>query len=206
MTLLKRISFLLLSVVLTSGAHAETVDLADGLFTEIAPATDGGTTLGVPRVFTEIAGGVVFTFTATNNLGNVPAFNNLTTPGLGIQLGGASGSVIEFTLATSANVTLDSYSTMSSGFFFGAPTFDITGGSIASAGNTLADDIAANLFTGGPLLFQAGTIYTFDIQNTGDFTQSFLGGIEFTVVPLPAPALLFASGLLGLVARRRHRA
>jgi hypothetical protein len=55
-------------------------------------------------------------------------------------------------------------------------------------------------------LFEAGTLYTFDIENTGAAVQAFLGGIEFTVVPLPAPALLLASGLLGLVARRRSRA
>lgn len=205
MTSLKHIIFLLLSAAALSNAQAATVDLTDGLFTEIEAAMAGGTPLDVPRVFTESAGGVVFTFTATNNLVGVPKFNDLASTGLGIQLGGGGGSVIEFTLATSATVTLDSYSTVSNGFVLGTPTFDISGGSVASNGNTLVEDIAANPFAGGPLLFEAGTIYTFDIENTGAAVQAFLGGIEFTVVPLPAPALLLASGILGLLARKRKR-
>lgn len=207
MTSLKYITFLLLSALALGNARAETVDLTDGLFTEIELAMAGGTPLVVPRVFAETAGGVVFTFTATNNLVGVPRFNDLTSTGLGIQLGGGGGSVIEFTLATSADVTLDSYSTVSSGFFIGMPppTFNISGGSIVSTGNALTEDIAAIVFAGAPLLFEAGTIYTFGIENTGAAVQAFLGGIEFTVVPLPAPALLLASGVFGLLAHRRKR-
>ena len=205
MTSLKYITFLLLSALALGNARAETVDLTDGLFTEIELAMAGGTPLDVPRVFSETAGGVVFTFSATNNLVGVPRFNDLTSTGLGIQLGGGGGSVIEFTLATSAPVTLDSYSTVSSGFFLGAPTFNISGGSIVSNGNALTEDIPANVFAGAPLLFEAGTIYTFGIENTGAAVQAFLGGIEFTVVPLPAPALLLASGVFGLLAHRRKR-
>lgn len=205
MTSLKQLSFLVFSVVLTCAAHAETVDLTDGIFTEIEAASSGGMSLGVPRVFSETAGGVVFTFTAINNLVSVPRFNDLTNTGFGIQLGGGGGSVLEFTLETSANVTLDSYSTVSDGFFLGTPTFNVTGGTVNSTGNPLPQDIAANVFAGGSLLFEAGNLYTFDIENTGAAVQAFLGGIEFTVVPLPAPALLLASGLLGLAAHRRRR-
>ncbi len=197
---LKHIPLLLLAAITLGNAHAATVDLTDGLFTEIESATSG-----LPRLFTETAAGVVFTFTATGNLAGEPQFNNLATAGFGIQVGGANQSMIEFTLATSANVTLDSYSTVSNGFVLGTPTFNISGGSIVSNGNTLVQDIAANPFAGGPLLFEAGTIYTFDIENTGLAVQAFLGGIEFTVVPLPAPALLLASGILGLLAGKRKK-
>lgn len=200
---LKHLIVLLLSAVALGNARAATIDLTDGLFTEIEAAMASGMALDVPRVFTESASGVVFTFTATNNLVGVPKFNDLTNTGFGIQLGGGGGSIIEFTLETSANVTLDSYSTVSNGFFLGTPTFDITGGSIVSSGNALPEDVAVNPFAGGPLLFEAGTIYTFDIENTGAAVQAFLGGIEFTVVPLPAPALLLASGFLALLARKR---
>ncbi|MGR9092856.1 MAG: hypothetical protein ACU85U_19980 [Gammaproteobacteria bacterium] len=140
MTPLKHISCLFVFVALMSGAHAATVDLTDGLFTVIEPAMDGGTSLGVPRVFTETADGVVFTFTATNNLAATPRFNDLTNIGIGIQLDGGGQSVIEF--------TLDSYSTIANGFFLGAATFDVAGASLASAGNTLPEDVAANVFTG----------------------------------------------------------
>ncbi len=200
MTYLKHVLALLLATVALGNAHAATVDLTDGLFTAI----EHGTT-GLPRVFTETASGVEFTFTATENLTGEAQFNNLATPGFGIQLGGGNQSVIEFTLASSASVMLNSYSTVSNGFFLNPPTFNITGDGVASSGNTLVEDIAVNPFAGGPLLFEAGTIYTFDIENTGLAVQAFLGGIEFTVVPLPAPALLLATGVLALLARQRQR-
>lgn len=203
---LKHISLLLLGALALGNARAETVNLTDGIFTEIEVATGGGSSLGVPRVFSETAAGVVFTFSATSNLTGNLRFNNLTNPGFGIQLAGGGGSILAFTLETSADVLLESYSTVSDGFFLGMPTFDISGGSIASNANALPEDVAVNPFAGGPLLFEAGTSYSFDIVNGGAAVQAFLGGIEFTVVPLPAPALLLASGVLGLLARKRKRA
>jgi len=187
---------------LTMGsAQAATVDLADGMFTPIPE-----TALGDPEIFSETIDGVTFTFSATKNFGGTPRFNNLTTAGIGLHVGGGGGSVLEFTLEVDAAVTLDSYSTVSTGFFLGSPTFGINGNNVASTTNPLPGE-PTNLFDGGPLLLDAGTLYTFNIENPGEAVQGFIAGIDFTtVVPLPAPIILLASGLLGVCARRRRRA
>ncbi len=185
-------------------AGAVPVDFTDGVFNTIVNSGINDE----PVVFTETADGVTFTFESTLNLVGVERFLGIR-PGVignGLHLGGGGGSTLLFTLVVDQAVSLNSYSTDTGGTFLNSPVLDITGPGVSSLGNGLAQGNAANAFAGGPLLLEAGALYTFDVQNTGAAVQAFVASFDVTAVAAPEPALAWLGlGLAALAARSRRR-
>jgi len=188
-------------------ATASTVDLTDGIYTTVS--THGAT--GDPVVFTELSDGVTFTFTALANLTGGARFSNFDDD-IGMVLGGAGGSTIQFGLSVSSDITLNGYESEHPNL--NLPYMDVYAGSIAVANllsedNALVDTAGVAAFDSGPLSLLSGTTYIFDINNSGPAKSSRLTALDFTgsvtSVPLPATLPLMLSGLagIGLAFRRR---
>ncbi|MEM7252028.1 MAG: VPLPA-CTERM sorting domain-containing protein [Pseudomonadota bacterium] len=200
---LRLLPIALASFLSFSSAQADPVNFVDGNFNLIATGGPGAEA----RIFSETVGGSILTLEATLNLVGAERFLNMVlgNPNNGLHLGGGGGSTLEFTVTPSTDVILNSYSTVSSGFFLGTPTLDITGPGVSSLGNSLAGGNPSNALTGGPLSLEAGETYLFDVQGTGASVQTFISEFDITPVPLPAAAWMLAGAMLSLVAVRRRR-
>ena len=217
---MKKFPILLAAAALatTNAAHALTLDLTDGVFTTVTPSIIPGD----PVVFSDTAGGVTFTFTATNNLVGVNRFisglgDNFSN---GIVFGGGGGSTISFDFTVDTEIEVTGYRGFDQTFLTGvnatlregATTLD-SGVAFNSDGNSAAD-AALEAFAGGAsFLLSAGTVYSVDVNNASPVTQSFLTGIEFDLinsppaVPLPAGLPLLLAGLGSFAwLRRKARA
>lgn len=217
-----RTSLFALAIVTSASAASATtftIDLSDGVFTEVTPSaccTDQ------PVVFSETAGGVTFTFTALNNLVGETRFIGLTGT-RGMAVGGGGGSTLQFALAASEDVDLESYTTGVNNFFLNAGNLSLaiyegigTGGTLLSSGNAMTASATPFTFAGGAIALMGGDSYTFNLTGTGAAVQSFFASMDFTKtsgtgptpIPLPAAGWLMLAGLggLGLAARRRNQA
>ena len=209
----------LLGLVTSVNAKAAIVDLTDNTFTSITHESFVQGAIGPPIAFEETVGGVVFSFARiSGQFRQVATWGDGTTNLSGpfvADIGGGAGSVSAFTLSVSQAVSLNSFIGFAQQFNTN-PIFDVTGGSVSSIGNTFSVAgfpgsaiPAVDDFVGGPLALEAGTVYTFDITNSGPATRGYITGLDFTAetttVPVPAALPLLLTGLaaLGLLSRRR---
>ncbi len=170
----------------------------------------------VTRTFTE--SGIDFTFTATDNFVGGP---RLLGGDNGIQVGGGGGSSIEFSLAVSDDVTLTGYGTNeATGFSLASPIFDLLDGATVLLNDALINNPAStNIFnssgenvvdvSGLSIALNAGTTYTFDINNIGAAVQGFITSLDFEVadaapIPVPAGLPMLAAGI-GVFAWMRRK-
>ncbi len=148
--------------------------------------------------------GTVFDLLPTNNLVGADRF--LLSLSTGLHFGGGGGSTLSFDFTPSNSITLESYTTPSSGFILGNPTFDIRQGiSVLSATNDADTNGTTFLFNGGPVSLTAGTTYTFQVTNSGAGIQSFMESWTYSRSAIPEPSTLAVMGLCGLAMTVRRR-
>ena len=206
--MLKFLTTSLAAAVLATSAQAVTVDLTDGDFTTVT-----GTIIpGDPLVFTETAGGVTFTFTALNNLVGVTRFLSGAGDDFsdGIVFGGGGGSSTQFSISSSQDVSVTSYSGRNSRFLVNPRLSVSAGGSTLVSGRPFTSDADSSYSLPNALgNLLANVDYTLTVTNAGSTTQGFLTGFEFepvsAAVPLPASLPLLLAGLGGIAVMRRRR-
>lgn len=205
----------IIAFLIGTTASATTIHLDDGIFSN---ATYSG--FGLPIVsFDETVGGTTFSFATTDQFRHIGPWQTGYDPGGSnkrLTIGGG-GAATSFTLTTSHNVILNSFTGLGQLFNFN-PIFDVIGAGVSSIGNTFSTvgflsftTPTSNTFAGGPLTLLAGTSYLFSVSNPSYFTTGYITGFDFTevaAVPIPAtlPLFLLALGGLVLVARRRKTA
>jgi hypothetical protein len=150
-------------------------------------------------------GGTIFSLTPTDNL--VGADRLFLDPSTGLQYGGGGGSSLSFDFMVNENISLESYTLSSSGFFLGDPIFNISqGATVLSSMNTSIASGETHSFNGGPLLLTAGTNYSFETQVSGAAIQSFVSSWTYSTTSVPEPGsagLLAVAGLAVGMRRRR---
>ena len=149
--------------------------------------------------------GTLFTFVPTDNLVGGARF--LLSDDRGLQYGGGGGSTLSFEFSTSQDISLESYTLSSMGFFLGNPSFSILeGAAVLSSTNTSNNSGDTHGFNSGPIALTAGTTYSFDVQVAGAGVQAFMGSWTYTTTSIPEPgtfAALVVGGLFISLRRRR---
>lgn len=185
-----------LSLCAASGAQAGVVDFTSGV-----PAVGDGAV-----DFSKTDMGVTFTFTPIINLVGGPHWVGNAN---GLSFGGGSGSSIQFDFVTDADVELVSYALGGGVIQLGNPNFNIQeGATVLSGPNQAGVAFGAFLFAGGPIEIDAGTTYSFVVNNFGAGIQRQMASWTFDLaedVPEPIGLGIFASGLALFAARRRRR-
>jgi len=168
-------------------ASAGVVSFGDGVFNLISAS---GT--GEAIIFSEVTDGATIRFEATNNLVGADRFLGMQAGNIinGLQLAGGGGSTTQFTLSSNLLVTLDSYTTSSTGFFLGAPVMNVTGSGVNSTGNLINAQNINAAFASGPLTLQPNELYTVDIVPSTAGTQAFVSSFTFTVAAVPEPSTM----------------
>ena len=193
--------------------QAATIDLTDGIFSDAVYETFVQGPIGPVIGFTETVDGVSFTFhRVSGQFRKVGPWGDgsFDTPPFALDFGGGGGSASSFSLVSSHDVTLDSFSGMGQQFNT-APVFDFVGGSVSSEGNAfsmsgfLGSDVpGTDPFADGPLSLDAGVSYVFTVTNNGAATRGYLTALTFTPVPLPAAFPVMLSALVAVSAFRRR--
>lgn len=192
-------------------ASALTINLLDDLYTVTATA-DGGVTASS---ITETVESTTFSFVALNNLVGAPRLLGFTdgddpdsdgdTAGGGIQLGGAGGSTVSFSLSSDRDVVFTGYETFGEGFVLGDPRVSI----VSSLHGALVSAMPLNpqgAYVLPSILMEAGEIWTFTVDSPGAATMGAISSFSFetaAAVPVPAAAPLLLGALGGLVLLRR---
>jgi hypothetical protein len=196
-------------------ATAGTINFTDQLFTVVQPSIQAGALANQqPRSFTKEVDGVTFSFTALTNVAGDLRFTGIAAGSasdvVGIRVGGAGGSLLQFSFSSSEAITIQGYTIgggpnnaaalpMSLGIFEGLGI----GGTQLSTGNSLV--------TGGSLGLSIGATQsvTFAIEGGGSTSIASLGSLSFekTVigppqVPLPATVLFLLGALASLAVLR----
>lgn len=199
-------------------ATAAVIDFTDNSFTSVSYEVFVQGPIGPITGFTETVSGVGISFQR-----NVGQFRNVgpwgdgssPNPPFSADIGGGGGSVSSFSLVTTEDIILTAF--MGLGQQGNPdPIFDVTGNGVSSVGNAFSvsgvlggTTPGTDAFVSGPISLSAGSLYTFNVSNTGPAVQGYLTGLEFTMtaeVPVPAGLHLALGGLalLGAVSRRRR--
>ncbi|GAB4529901.1 MAG: hypothetical protein Tsb0019_31710 [Roseibium sp.] len=203
-------------------ASASTIVLVDNLFTSVTYENTAAGPLGPIIGFTETSAGVSFDFARiSGQFRKIGPWGSgvIGSPSYAADVGGGGGSVTSFSLTTSHDVLLNSFSGLGAGSPLVNPVFSVTGGAVSSIGNTfssagfIGSPPTTNSFVGGPLALAAGISYIFDFTNAGVVTTGHFTSFNFTkvttptTVPLPAalPLLAGGLGLVGVMGWRRKK-
>ena len=148
--------------------------------------------------------GIVFSLLPTNNLVGGDLFQLSETTGL--HYGGGGGSTLSFDFSVNKDITLESYTLSSSGFFLGDPTFNIQlGDLILSSENTSNNSGDTHNFNGGPLHLTAGMVYSFETQVFGAAIQAYQESWTYTsIVPEPGALTLLGLSVILLAVKRQR--
>lgn len=203
--MLRTLSALGAAVVVASTsamAATATFDFTDGVFTEVAPSLQPGSSL----IIDEADNGVTLTIEALSNLVGLDRLFIDTT---GLQVGGGGGSVLALSLLFDTDVMLESYGTLESFLVLNPSSFSLADTSgLISTGNSTAGSPLQNVFDGAPLAVAAGTVVTLVIDTPGAAVQSFITDLtvsfdDGSTAPVPVPpALLLMAGGAGLLLRK----
>ena len=140
--------------------------------------------------------GTIFDLEPTANL--VGGLRFLLSDDQGIHYGGGGGSTLAFAFSVNRDISLESYTLASTGFFLGNPEFNIEEGATElSSLNTSNASGDTHAFNGGPIALTAGTTYTFETQVNGAAIQAFMESWTYSSTAIPEPGAL---GLLMLSA------
>ena len=184
------------ATLIAGGAEAVRLDIGEGGFTFFDP----NPILADRAVaFAQTAGGVTFTFFDFNGVAGAQ-FSPDSNGDVSLRLGGGGGSPTLFSFTVDQDVTLTEYGLAGRFDYLNSPIFDILDdGTALSADNFLGPNPGAQMdfaFNDGNLSLSAGTVYTFDVKDTGAAVQGFLESFVFeaSAASVPGPAAL---GLLG---------
>lgn len=149
--------------------------------------------------------GTQFIFTPTNNL--VGSDRLQLDPTTGLRYGGGGGSSLSFDFVSNRDISLNSYTLSSAGFFLGDPTFRVLEtATVLSEDNTSNSSGDTYSFNDGPIEITANTTYSFETQVSGAGIQAYMGSWSYSVTAIPEPssfALLVLAGSVIRLGRRR---
>lgn len=148
--------------------------------------------------------GTIFDLLPTDNLVGGNRF--LLSETSGLHYGGGGGSTLSFDFSVNQDISLDSYTLSSSGFFLGNPSFNIMEGAVVlSSTNTSNSSGDTHAFNGGPIDLTAGTTYSFEAQVVGAGVQAFMGSWSYTPTNIPEPGSFCVLSAIGFAALSRRR-